>query len=212
MDSFSGSVERVTYYNSDTGYSVVRIRPRHGKSPGRIKDGLVTIVGNLPELSPGESLLLNGNWVTHPKHGLQFQVTTCEQEMPGSVAGIQRYLGSGLIKGIGPKWAQILVWSGVGSVQHFLHVLDVQSRHDDDRQAAKRIGERASVQQAASQLAMKLKATTEEHKITWRRPTVRELAEAAEEAAELRPRVAVAEAQGGDRFRQSVGARRRTER
>jgi exodeoxyribonuclease V alpha subunit len=79
------------------------------KAPGLNRAGLVTIVGNLPELSPGEHLRLSGNWINHPKHGQQFQVEVCEQTLPATVAGIRRYLGSGLIKGIGPRLAERIV-------------------------------------------------------------------------------------------------------
>ncbi len=109
MDELAGSVERVTYYNSENGYSVVRLRPDRRSLPGMGRDGLVTVVGNLPELSPGEHLRLQGQWTTHAKHGSQFQVELCEQALPATVAGIRRYLGSGLIKGIGPRLAERIV-------------------------------------------------------------------------------------------------------
>ena len=64
------------------------------------------MVGNLPELSPGEHLRLSGCWNTHPKHGQQFQAEVCEQTLPATIAGIESYLGSGMIKGIGPKLAE----------------------------------------------------------------------------------------------------------
>ncbi|MBC8506693.1 MAG: ATP-dependent RecD-like DNA helicase [Anaerolineales bacterium] len=108
MESLSGSVERVTYYNAENGYSVVRLRPAKRVSSSS-RDGLVTIVGNLPELSPGEHLKLDGRWTKHPKHGSQFSVEKCEQTLPATVVGIQRYLGSGLIKGIGSKLAERIV-------------------------------------------------------------------------------------------------------
>ena len=73
------------------------------------QDGLVTVIGNLPELSPGEHLRLQGKWTNHPKHGLQFQVEICEQILPATVAGIRRYLGSGLVRGIGPRLAERIV-------------------------------------------------------------------------------------------------------
>jgi exodeoxyribonuclease V alpha subunit len=66
-------------------------------------------VGNLPELAPGEYLRLSGRWSNHPKHGLQFQSEICEQAQPATVAGIRRYLGSGLVKGIGPRLAERIV-------------------------------------------------------------------------------------------------------
>jgi exodeoxyribonuclease V alpha subunit len=113
MDTLAGSVERITYYNPENGYSVVRLRPDPGslaavrQSLGR--DGLVTVVGNLPELAAGESLRLQGSWTRHSKHGLQFQSERCEQILPATVTGIRRYLGSGLIKGIGPRLAERIV-------------------------------------------------------------------------------------------------------
>jgi len=109
LDTLTGSVERITYYNPENGYSVVRLRPERGKVPGLNRDGLVTVVGNLPELAPGEYLRLSGRWTNHPKHGLQFQSEICEQAQPATLAGIRRYLGSGLIKGIGPKLAERIV-------------------------------------------------------------------------------------------------------
>jgi exodeoxyribonuclease V alpha subunit len=109
MDELSGSVERITYYNSENGYSVVRLRPAQRLVRGLGRDGLVTVVGNLPELSPGEHVLLRGEWARHAKHGEQFQAQVCEQTLPATVAGIRRYLGSGLIKGIGPRLAERIV-------------------------------------------------------------------------------------------------------
>ena len=109
MDTLTGSVERITFYNPENGYSVVRLRPDRARLPGADRTGLVTVVGNLPELVPGEHLHLSGSWVNHPKHGLQFQVEVCEQVLPATVAGIRRYLGSGLIKGIGPRLAERIV-------------------------------------------------------------------------------------------------------
>jgi exodeoxyribonuclease V alpha subunit len=109
MDTLSGSVERITYYNPENGYSVLRLRPERSKTPGLNREGLVTVTGNLPELSPGEHLRLKGKWVNHPKHGLQFQSEICEQALPATLAGIRRYMGSGLIKGIGPRLAERIV-------------------------------------------------------------------------------------------------------
>ena len=109
MDSLNGSVERITYYNPENGYSVLRLRPERNKTPGVNREGLVTVTGNLPELSPGEHLQLKGKWVNHPKHGLQFQSEICEQTLPATLAGIRRYMGSGLIKGIGPRLAERIV-------------------------------------------------------------------------------------------------------
>jgi exodeoxyribonuclease V alpha subunit len=109
MDSLSGSIERITYYNAENGYSVIRMRPPKRNLPGANREGLVTIVGNLPELSPGEHVKLKGNWVKHAQHGTQFQVEKCEQTLPATITGIQRYLGSGLIRGIGARLAERIV-------------------------------------------------------------------------------------------------------
>lgn len=109
MDKLSGSIERITYYNEENGYSVIRLRPDTKKIPQRNFDGLVTVVGNLPELTPGEYVHLKGQWLNHPKHGMQFKVDTCEQTIPATTDAIRRYLGSGLIKGIGPKLADRIV-------------------------------------------------------------------------------------------------------
>ena len=115
MDSLSGAVERITFYNAENGYTVLRLRPESGKGSHAVhssslsRDGLVTVVGNLPELTPGEHLHLEGHWDKHPKHGSQFKAEVCEQTLPATVAGIQSYLGSGMIKGIGPKLAERIV-------------------------------------------------------------------------------------------------------
>lgn len=119
MDQLSGSIERLTFYNPENGYTVLRLKPERGRYPGMDRDGLVTVTGNLPELAAGEHLRLSGRWINHPKHGIQFQVEVCEQTLPATVAGIRRYLGSGLIKGIGPKLADRIV------AQFGLDTLDV---------------------------------------------------------------------------------------
>lgn len=111
-DTLEGSVERITYYAGDTGFSVLRLKParRSGIPQGATtRDGLVTVVGELPEVSPGESLRLTGSWITHAKHGRQFRAEKCQQILPATVEGLRRYLGSGMIKGIGPVMANRIV-------------------------------------------------------------------------------------------------------
>jgi exodeoxyribonuclease V alpha subunit len=111
-ETLQGSVERVTYYAGETGFSVIRIRPeRRRQIPmGAITpDGLVTVVGVLPEVNPGESLRLTGRWMSHAKHGLQFRAEHCEQMLPATVEGLRRYLGSGMIRGVGPVTAERIV-------------------------------------------------------------------------------------------------------
>ena len=109
MDSLTGSVERITFYNPENGYTVLRLHVEKGvgKIPGR--SDMVTVTGNLPVLTAGEYLRLQGKWVKHPRHGLQFQSEICDLSQPATLAGIQRYLGSGLIKGIGPRLAERIV-------------------------------------------------------------------------------------------------------
>jgi len=101
-DQLHGTVERVTYYSEETGYSVIRLNV-----PGQT--GLLTVVGNLPEVQPGESLRLEGTWTTHPQYGRQFKAERCKQVLPATAEGVKRYLGSGLIKGVGPVTAARIV-------------------------------------------------------------------------------------------------------
>ncbi len=101
LQRLQGVVERLTYVTED-GYTVLRL-----KAPGHAD--LVTVVGHLPDLSPGESLKLEGRWVRHAQYGRQFQAERCEQVLPATVEGLRRYLGSGLIKGVGPVTAARIV-------------------------------------------------------------------------------------------------------
>jgi exodeoxyribonuclease V alpha subunit len=95
-------LERITYANQDTGYTVARV------ATNRSSD-LVTVVGPLLGAQPGESLRLQGRWTSHPQYGRQFQVEAYQTVLPATIQGIRRYLGSGLIKGIGPKMAERIV-------------------------------------------------------------------------------------------------------
>ncbi len=109
----SGSVERITYYNEENGYSVIRLKPdTRGMLPFKYaggKEGLITVVGNLPEVNPGEWLKLTGHWATHAQHGRQFQAELCEQSLPATEEGVRRYLGSGMIRGVGRVMAERIV-------------------------------------------------------------------------------------------------------
>ncbi|MEW5988443.1 MAG: ATP-dependent RecD-like DNA helicase [Chloroflexota bacterium] len=113
LDQVSGSVERVTYYNAENGYTVLRLKPDsramlpYKYASGR--DELITVTGNLPEVNPGEWLRLTGKWLNHAQYGRQFQAERCEQALPATVEGIKRYLGSGLIRGVGPVMAERIV-------------------------------------------------------------------------------------------------------
>jgi exodeoxyribonuclease V alpha subunit len=96
------TLERITFANPDTGYTVARVDPGRGGE-------LVTVVGSLLGAQPGEALRLRGRWGSHPQYGRQFQVEDYTTVLPATVQGIRRYLGSGLIKGIGPKLAEKIV-------------------------------------------------------------------------------------------------------
>ncbi len=121
METLKGTVERITYYNEENGYTVLRLRPEQLRLGGP-RDGLVTVVGALPEIQPGESVEFQGEWVTDARYGRQFRAESVKQTMPATVEGMRRYLGSGLIKGIGPRTAEKIV-------AHFgLETLDVLDR------------------------------------------------------------------------------------
>ncbi|HEV7898063.1 MAG TPA: ATP-dependent RecD-like DNA helicase [Planosporangium sp.] len=95
-------LERLTYVNEETGYTVARV------ATDRSSD-LLTVVGALLGAQPGESLRLVGRWSSHPKFGRQFEVESYSTVLPATIQGIQRYLGSGLVKGIGPVFAERIV-------------------------------------------------------------------------------------------------------
>ncbi|MEU7876163.1 ATP-dependent RecD-like DNA helicase [Dactylosporangium sp. NPDC049140] len=96
-------LERLTYVNEETGYTVARV------ATSRSGDDLLTVVGALLGAQPGESLRLVGRWSSHPKFGRQFEVESYTTVLPATIQGIQRYLGSGLVKGIGPVFAERIV-------------------------------------------------------------------------------------------------------
>ncbi|MFE5853646.1 ATP-dependent RecD-like DNA helicase [Streptomyces sp. NPDC056500] len=98
-----GVLERVTYANEENGYTVARV------DTGRGASDLLTVVGSLLGAQPGESLRMEGRWGSHPQYGKQFTVENYTTILPATIQGIRRYLGSGLIKGIGPKIAERIV-------------------------------------------------------------------------------------------------------
>ncbi len=99
-----GQIERITYTNEENGYTIAKV-----KVSGRPHNDLVTVVGNLMAPMPGEVINLRGEWANHPKYGQQFKIVHYETSVPATVYGIQKYLGSGLIKGIGPVMAKRIV-------------------------------------------------------------------------------------------------------
>lgn len=92
-----GTVEQIVFYNSENGYSVLRLLAQDGSE--------VTATGTFPNIGLGEDVILTGCWVTHPSYGEQFATEAFERRLPTSVRGIAEYLGSGVIRGIGPRLA-----------------------------------------------------------------------------------------------------------
>jgi exodeoxyribonuclease V alpha subunit len=102
MEKLSGSVERITFMNEENGYSVIKLKCKG-------YDDLVTAVGTMAAVNIGAVVFLQGVWVSDSKYGRQFRVHVYKETIPATVAGIERYLGSGLIKGIGPVNAKRIV-------------------------------------------------------------------------------------------------------
>ncbi|HPH96825.1 MAG TPA: ATP-dependent RecD-like DNA helicase [Anaerolineaceae bacterium] len=109
MDTLSGSVEIITYQNPENGYTILRLKPDVSLKQYTDHFGNVTVVGNLPDCNLGEHLSLQGEWKKHSEFGMQFSVTQCQTNYPSTLEGLRRYLGSGLIKGIGPRLADRIV-------------------------------------------------------------------------------------------------------
>ncbi len=102
LSDLSGQIERITYTNEENGFTIARVKV-YGQRD------LVTVVGNLMAPTPGEILKMRGEWANHPKFGEQFKVVEYETKVPATVYGIQKYLGSGLIRGLGPVIAKRIV-------------------------------------------------------------------------------------------------------
>ena len=97
-----GVVERITYQNPENGYTVLKCAVKN-------YNDLVTVIGNLLDVNVGSVLLIDGNWKVDSKYGRQFVAESWEETLPATVFGIEKYLGSGLIKGVGPKYAKKIV-------------------------------------------------------------------------------------------------------
>jgi exodeoxyribonuclease V alpha subunit len=101
-ESLQGVIERLTFHSEETGYTVARVKaPRTSE--------LITIVGNFANIQAGQTLQLEGIWRDHPKYGQQFQVTQYRETKPATLTGLEKYLGSGLIKGVGNVTAKRIV-------------------------------------------------------------------------------------------------------
>jgi exodeoxyribonuclease V alpha subunit len=101
-EHLAGSVERVTFHCEETGFCVLRVKVRGQRD-------LVTVVGTAPTITPGEYIEGTGWWVIDRTHGLQFKIMHLRVVPPTMLEGIERYLGSGMVKGIGPHFARKLV-------------------------------------------------------------------------------------------------------
>ena len=103
MDKLVGILERIVFENTETGYTIARLTSRDYPTE------LITVVGNLAAASAGESLALSGEWVDNPQYGRQFKIEGYETVLPATVVGLRKYLGSGMIKGVGPVMATRIV-------------------------------------------------------------------------------------------------------
>lgn len=125
-EELTGTVDRFLFQNEENGYAVL-ILQIHNKQ-------MVTVRGNLPGINAGQQINVLGTWVVHPKFGKQFEATKCTACLPTTILGLRKYLGSGLIKGIGPTYAEKLV-------DHFGHdVLHVIEHYPEKLQRVDGIG------------------------------------------------------------------------
>jgi exodeoxyribonuclease V alpha subunit len=102
QEVLAGLVERVTFHNEENGFCVLRTKARGHRD-------LVTVVGQAASISAGEWITASGEWVNDRAHGQQFRARFLKTSAPTSIEGIEKYLGSGMIRGIGPAYAKKLV-------------------------------------------------------------------------------------------------------
>jgi len=100
-EELTGIVDHIIFQNDENGFSVIVLQINAKEK--------ITVTGCLPTINPGEQVTLLGAWIRHPKFGKQFEAESCSRQLPTTVVGLKKYLGSGLIKGIGPKYATKLV-------------------------------------------------------------------------------------------------------
>ena len=108
-EEIGGAIERVTYFNEENGYSVIKILPEGRYPRAQARDGTVTVVGTMPELREGESAQFKGQWVNDQRYGMQFRAEQTIPVAPQTRLGIVSYLSSGIVKGIGPRTAEKIV-------------------------------------------------------------------------------------------------------
>jgi ATP-dependent exoDNAse (exonuclease V) alpha subunit len=119
-EEISGLIERVTFHNDESGFCVLRVKARGQREE-------TTVVGSLPSVTAGEWLAAEGWWVRDKEHGLQFKATTMKTVPPTTAEGIERYLGSGLVKGIWPIVAKKLVLGD--RTEALVYILAHELRH-----------------------------------------------------------------------------------
>lgn len=102
MDEIFGYIDSILFSDNESGFTIARLKEPKQKDP-------TTVLGNLPSVQPGESIRCHGTWKHHPKHGRQFEISSFEIQAPSDLVGIQKYLESGMIKGIGPAYAGRIV-------------------------------------------------------------------------------------------------------
>jgi exodeoxyribonuclease V alpha subunit len=109
MEHITGTVERITFYNDENHYGVIRIKAEEKFPTIEGPDGTITVVGVLPGITVGETVRFSGAWVTDPRYGKQFKAETLTPVTPSTEIGIVNYLASGIVKGIGAKTARRIV-------------------------------------------------------------------------------------------------------
>jgi len=122
-------IETITYQNPENGWSVIKAKVKG-------YDNLVTLVGSMLDVPVGSVLLTSGNWKVDSKYGNQFVVDTYEEVMPATIYGIEKYLGSGLVKGIGPAYARAIV------TQFGLETIDIIDTDPDRLSEVPRLGKK----------------------------------------------------------------------
>ncbi len=100
--TLEGELERITYSNPETHYTIAKLKTSKTHN-------MVTIVGSMPAVKPGQFLKIEGTWETHPKYGQQFKIASYEETLPATISGIKKYLASGIVKGIGPSTAHRMI-------------------------------------------------------------------------------------------------------
>lgn len=115
-----GVVERITYFNPENGYSVVKLTPDQSYPDAEARDGTITVVGIMPEIAPGERLEISGQWVNDSRYGKQLKASTVMPSIPDDADGLVAYLSSGIVKGIGPSTAKRVVDAFGKDARHVL--------------------------------------------------------------------------------------------